>query len=48
MNSWLFSMVIGTVTLFVLAAVTQGWLDLLHMWLFFAGLNHLRLNRENL
>ena len=43
---WILSMALGTVTLFVLAAATQSWLDLLHMWLFFAGLNHLRLNHE--
>jgi hypothetical protein len=41
-------MTAGTVMLFALAVLTDGWLDLLHMWLFFAGLNHLRLNRGNL
>ena len=41
-------MTAGTVALFALAVLTQGWLDLLHMWLLFVGINHLRLNRENL
>lgn len=45
-DRWIFSMLIGTSTLFALVAIAgprEYWLDLLHMWIALVGVNHIRL-----
>lgn len=45
-DRWIFSMLIGTSTLFVLLVIAgpgDVWLDLLHMWILLVAVNHLRL-----
>jgi len=45
-DRWIFSMLIGTSTLFVLIALAgprEYWLDLLHMWIVMVTINNLRL-----
>ena len=45
-DRWIFSMLIGTSTLFVLMTIAgprEYWLDLLHMWVVMVTINNLRL-----